>query len=149
MQGVRSQAHPKRSHLKYNLVFGGALALVCGFAAHSTAAQLRVDLSTKEQAWASASLEDAPEGRYGWRNDNASQDIRAVQCSRIGGLPISGGTFSVPVGCGVLGWKFRLTPYPGGGTVASDQLSLFAEDPSWWIISEGGALPHRSGAETA
>lgn len=150
MQGVlRGQAHPKRRHLKYNLVFGGALALVCGFAAHSAAAQLRVDLSTKEQAWASATLEDAPEGRYSWRNDNASQEIRAVQCSRIGGLPISDGTFSVPVGCGVLGWEFRLTPYPGGGTVASDQLSLFAEDPSWWIISEGGALPHRSGAETA
>ena len=97
----------------------------------------------------SVSLEDAPEGRYRWRHVNAPRDIRAVECSRIGSLPIVDGNLSVTVGCGSLSWEFRLTPYAGGDAVAADQLSLFAEDPSWWIISEARALPHRSIGETA
>ena len=146
---LAAPSEPERSRLKYNLLFGGVFALASGFAAHSASAQLSIDLSTGDLAWASGTLEDAPEGRYRWRHVNASRDVRAVECSDIGSLPIVDGDFLVPVGCGSLSWEFRLTPYPDGDAVASEQLSLFAEDPAWWIISEGRALPRRFIDETA
>ena len=108
-------------------------------------AQLRVDLSTTQSSWGTATLDQATQGVYGRRNEVEEQGIQAVECSDSGELRNREGKYVVGAGCGDLKWQFSLAPYPTQGEVASRQLSWFSSAHSWWLISEGVAIlqpPH-------
>ena len=126
--------------MKCNTILAGALGLMWALTTSQALAQLRVDLSTQNRAWGSATLEEASPGLYGTRSDIQAQTIRAVRCSQSGDLSTSQGKVSVEAGCGSLTWQFSLTPYPVQGVVASRQLSWYSEVASWWLISEGTAI---------
>ena len=135
--------------MKCNIILTGALGLMWAMTTPQAIAQLRVDLSTQNRTWGSATLEDASQGLYRRRSDIEAQKIRAVRCSGSGDLSTSQGTVSVDAGCGALTWQFSLAPYPVQGVVASRQLSWFSEIDSWWLVSEGTTILQASDAGAA
>ena len=138
---------PKRREKLRWLLPKCSLALACSLAAPLSWAGLHIDLSTGNPGSGSATLHEAPTGLYGTRNDAGGQNIQATRCSERGALEATKGVVSVVDGCGVLSWQFGLAPYPERGAVSSEQLSWFAEDGSWWVVSEGSSILRRlSGA---
>ncbi|MCY3815329.1 MAG: hypothetical protein OXG59_03450 [Gammaproteobacteria bacterium] len=129
--------------MKQKLILTGVLGLVWALAASEVSTQLRVDLSLRNRALGSATLEDAPKGTYGTRGSIESRGIGAAGCSETGELSTNQGPIYVDAECGALAWEFRLKPYPVEGVMASDQLSWYSEAPTWWIISEGDVILRR------
>ena len=146
---ARQLSRVHAGHIKRKIVLTGALGLLWALTTSQALAQLRVDLSTENRAWGSATLDEAPPGLYGTRSGIEAEEIRAVRCSDSGNLSTSKGKVSVGAGCGTLTWQFSLAPYPVQGEVASRQLSWFSEVASWWLVSEGNAILQASDAGAA
>ncbi|MCY3817564.1 MAG: hypothetical protein OXG59_14875 [Gammaproteobacteria bacterium] len=126
--------------MKQKLILTGVLSLAWALATSESSAQLRVDLSVRNRALGSVTLEDAPKGTYGTRGSIESRGIGAAGCSETGELPVDQGTIYVDADCGTLTWEFHIKPYPAEGVMASGQLSWYSEAPTWWIISEGDVI---------
>ncbi len=94
------------------------LGLMWTLIASQAMGQLRVDLSSQNREWGSATLQHAKEGLYGFRNGIETEKVRAVRCSEGGELSTVQGKFVVYNGCGDLTWEFSLTPYPVQGEIA-------------------------------
>lgn len=113
------------------LVVWTLAALPCG-------ATLTISLSGGEPGHVEASLAKPAAGGYSTRNGGTERPA-GVRCDRASALRLADGV-QVASGCGTLRWRLNAGPYPTKGIMASEQGMYYAEDSSWWLVTEGAGI---------
>ncbi len=111
-------------------------ALPCG-------AALTIGVAAGDPDRVEASMADPAAGSYGTRT--GTEWPSEIRCDRPDALRSGEGVVQVVSDCGALRWRLSAGSYPTKGIMASDQGAYYAENSSWWLITETAGILRRTG----